>query len=69
MLVYAKTAPEKGPRGISAFLVPPGIPGLLGDEESRQDGDAGFPDGGARLPGRRGLPGPVDGKRTKAFRS
>ena len=45
VLVYAKTDPDAGPHGISAFVVPTDTPGILRLPEARQDGAAGQSDG------------------------
>ncbi|MEL6346541.1 MAG: acyl-CoA dehydrogenase family protein [Myxococcota bacterium] len=45
VLVYAKTAPERGPRGISAFLVEKGTPGFSTGQKIRKMGYRGSPTG------------------------
>ena len=42
LVVYAKTRPEAGPRGITAFLVEKGFKGFPAGAEARQIGDARF---------------------------
>ena len=55
ILVYAKTAPERGAKGISAFIVEQGLSRLPGGAEAREDGLPRQPDRRARL---RRLPRP-----------
>ena len=45
LLVYAKTAPERGPRGISAFLVAAGTPGFSVSRSLDKMGMRGSPTG------------------------
>ena len=48
LVVYAKTAPESGSRGITAFLIEKDMPGFHRPED-RQDGHARLAHGGARV--------------------
>lgn len=45
MLIYAKTAPERGPKGISAFIVESGFPGFSAGKKLRKMGWRGAPTG------------------------
>ncbi|MDE2368797.1 MAG: acyl-CoA dehydrogenase family protein [Burkholderiales bacterium] len=45
LLVYAKTAPERGPKGISAFIVEKGLPGFSVGPKFRKMGWRGAPTG------------------------
>ncbi len=45
LLVYAKTAPEKGPHGISAFIVEKGFPGFKVAQSLKKMGYRGSPTG------------------------
>ncbi len=45
MLVYAKTAPEKGPKGISAFIVEKDFPGFSVSRKLKKCGMRGSPTG------------------------
>jgi isovaleryl-CoA dehydrogenase len=45
LLVYAKTAPERGPKGISAFVVEKGMPGFKVAQKLKKMGWRGAPTG------------------------
>jgi isovaleryl-CoA dehydrogenase len=45
MLIYAKTAPERGPKGISAFIVESSFPGFSAAQKLRKMGWRGAPTG------------------------
>jgi len=67
-LVYAKTAPERGSRGISAFLVPAGSPGFSVAKSLDKMGMRGSPTGelafqGVRVPADQRLGEENDGVR------
>ena len=51
LLVYAKTAPERGPHGISAFVVPKGTPGFTVSRSLDKMGMRGSPTGELRFDG------------------
>ena len=53
LVVYAKTEPELGARGVTAFLIEKGMKGFLDRAEARQAGHARQPHGRAGVPGRR----------------
>ena len=45
LLIYAKTAPERGPKGISAFIVEKGFAGFHAEQKLRKMGWRGAPTG------------------------
>ncbi|MEW5913287.1 MAG: acyl-CoA dehydrogenase family protein [Thermodesulfobacteriota bacterium] len=49
VLVYAKTAPERGPQGISAFIVEKGFPGFSAGRQLKKAGMRGSPTGELRF--------------------
>ena len=57
LLVYAKTDPSAGARGISAFLIEKDFKGFRPGVEARQDGDARLRHVGTRVRGLRGAGG------------
>ncbi|HUN91972.1 MAG TPA: acyl-CoA dehydrogenase family protein [Burkholderiaceae bacterium] len=66
VLVYAKTAPERGPRGISAFIVEKGMPGFRVGQRLLKMGWRGCPTGelvfdDCRVPARNLVGGENDG--------
>ena len=53
LVVYAKTRPDAGARGITAFLIEKGVQGVPPGAKARQIGDARLADLGTRLRGLR----------------
>ncbi len=52
LVVYAKTEPELGARGVTAFLIEKGMQGLFHRAKARQAGHARQPHRRAGVPGR-----------------
>ena len=57
LVIYAKTDPDAGPRGITAFLVEKGFKGFSTSPEARQAGHARFEHLRTGVPGLRGAGG------------
>ena len=57
LVVYAKTDPDAGPKGITAFIVEKGMAGLLDRAEARQARHARLGHLRAGVPGLRGAGG------------
>ena len=69
IVVYAKTDPDAGPKGISAFIVEKGFPGLLHGQAVEEARHTGLAHRGAHLRGLRGPRGKPPGEETGACRS
>ena len=63
IVVYAKTDPKAGPRGITAFIIETGCEGIQGRAEARQDGHARLLHRRARVRELRGARGERAGRR------
>ena len=63
LVVYAKTEPELGARGVTAFLIEKGMKGFSHRAEARQAGHARQPHRRAGVPERRGAGGERAGQR------
>ena len=61
LVIYAKTDPAAGPRGITAFLVEKGFAGFFTAHEARQAGDARVEHLRTGVPGLRGAGGERSG--------
>ena len=68
MVVYAKTEPELGARGVTAFIVEKGMKGFSHRAEARQARHARQPHRRDGVPGRRGAGGERAGPRSTAAR-
>ena len=66
--LFATVDPSKGPKGITAFLVEPGFPGLRRRQAGAQDGDPRVADGRPPSPGLRGPRGEPPGRGGRGLR-